>query len=145
MLAPALGWQDSRTLARVRELVALGLPLNTQASCTKFEWLVQCVPEVASAIRESDLLFGTPDTWLTWKLTQGEAFVTDPGHAACTGLIDPQELAWSPGILGLFNLDASWFGSIVPTAQVVGATPPALLGAPVPVAARAGRARHVHG
>lgn len=138
LLFPALGWQDARTRDRVRELVALGIPVNTQASCTKFEWLAQCVPAVASAIREGDLMFGTPDTWLTWKLTGGEAFVTDPGHAACTGLIDPEELTWSQGILDLFGLDASWFGRIVPTAQVVGTMPPDLLGAPVRVAARAG-------
>lgn len=138
LLAPALGWQDARTRDRVSELVALGIPVNTQASCTKFEWLVKRVPAVQSAIRKGDLLFGTPDTWLTWKLTAGAAFVTDPGNAACTGLIDPEELTWSPEILALFGLDASWFPRIVSTAEVVGTTPPDLLGEPVPVAARAG-------
>jgi len=137
-LAPALGWQDVRTAERVAELVSIGIPVNTLASCTKFEWLLANDSAVASALRGGRLRFGTPDTWLTEKLTGGAAFVTDPGNAACTGLIDPVGLEWSPGILELFGLEADCFARLVSTAEVVGETPTDLLGAPVPVSARAG-------
>jgi len=60
-LHSAISWQDQRTLARVQELVAMGIPVNTLASCTKFEWLIQNVPDVATAASENRLAFGTPD------------------------------------------------------------------------------------
>ena len=137
-LCPALGWQDVRTADRVAELVAMGIGVNTLASCTKFEWLVRNEPAVGAALRAQNLRFGTPDSWLTEKLTSGRAFVTEPGNAACTGLIDPVSLEWSPGIMGLFGLDLGCFPRLVSTAEVVGETSADLLGSPVPVAARAG-------
>ncbi len=137
-LAPALGWQDVRTADRVEELASQGIPVNTMASCTKFEWLLANAPEVTSALRRGRLRLGTPETWITWKLTRGEAFVTEPGNATCTGLFDPVGLEWSPGLLGLFGLEADCFSNIASTAEVVGETPVDLLGAPVPVSARAG-------
>lgn len=137
-LCSAIGWQDIRTAPRVAEMVAAGIPVNTLASCTKFEWLLANDARVGEAAKAGRLRFGTPDTWLTLKLTGGEALVTDPGNAACTGLIDPVSLDWSPGILGLFGLEAEWFPDVVPTAEVVAETPLDLLGGAIPVAARAG-------
>jgi len=137
-LCSAIGWQDIRTAPRVAEMVSAGIPVNTLASCTKFEWLLANDARVAEAAKAGRLRLGTPDTWLTLKLTGGEALVTDPGNAACTGLLDPASLDWSPGILGLFGLEADWFAEVVPTAEVVAQTPIDLLGGAIPVAARAG-------
>lgn len=137
-LAPAIGWQDTRTAARVRELRAVGIPINALASATKFAWLVANEPAVSAAARAGRLRFGTPDTWITWLLTGGAAHVTDPGHASCTALFDPSTGDWAPPLLELFGVPGEPLPRIVATSEVVGETAAALLGSPVPVAARAG-------
>ena len=137
-LAPVIGWQDRRTLPRVNELRALGLPVNTLASCTKFEWLVREDAAVRAAAHRGQLRFGTPDVWLTSWLTGGEAFVTDPSCAGATGLIDPSAEGWLGPALELFEQEDAWHPSLVATNAVVGMTDPKVFGAAIPVAARAG-------
>jgi glycerol kinase len=137
-LAPALGWQDQRTGARVRELIAQGIPVTTLPSATKLEWLLRNEAAVASAAREGRLRFGTPDVWLTDRLTGGKSFATDAGQASCTGLFDLRNGRWSAPALALFGIDAMWLPALVATNAIAGETPRAWLGAPVPVAARAG-------
>ncbi len=137
-LAPAIGWQDARTSERVRELRDAGIPINTLATATKFEWLVENEPGVRAAARAGRLRLGTPDTWLTANLTGFAAHVTDPGHAACTALFDAGAGSWSDPLLELFRVPREPLPEIVPTSGVVGATAPELLGSPVRVAARAG-------
>ena len=137
-LHPALGWQDGRTSARVAELVALGVPVNTLASCTKFEWLVENVPSVREAGEGHRLKLGTPDVWLTERLTGGEAFVTDMGNAGCTGLLDAGSRAWWPLAMELFGVAEGWLPSLVASSEIVAETPAQLLGSAIPVAARAG-------
>lgn len=136
-LAPAIGWQDRRTLARVDELRAMGIPLNTLAACSKFEWLLT-QPAVRAAADAGTLCMGTPDSWLSWTLSGGEAFVTDPSNAGATGLIDNSTLDWLDPALELFGQQRDWHARIKATDAVVGTLDPALLGAAVPLAARAG-------
>ena len=83
-LAPAIGWQDQRTAARAEELQARGVPMPVQASATKLEWLLQSESRVAEAARAGRLRLGTPDVWLTDRLTGGSRFVTDPSCASAT-------------------------------------------------------------
>lgn len=137
-LAPALGWQDQRTAPRVAKLRARGIAITTLPSATRFEWWLRQAGPVAEAARRGTLRLGTPDAWLTDRLTGGAAFVTDPGHASCTGLMDLATGDWSPDALALFGVPVEALPRIVATAEVVGETPAAWLGAPVPVAARAG-------
>ena len=137
-LAPAIGWQDRRNQARVDELVALGIPINTLASATKFEWMLNKHEAIARAAERGQLRLGTPDVWLTDRLSRNARFVTDPGHAACTGLYDANQNEWWPIALGLFGVDASWLPEIVNTGAIVAETRPEVLGQPVPIAARAG-------
>ncbi|MDJ0867859.1 MAG: FGGY family carbohydrate kinase [Myxococcota bacterium] len=136
-LAPAIGWQDRRTAERVAVLNARGIPINTLASASKFEWLLRHEPRVREAASRGRLCLGTPDVWLTARLTE-EAFATDPSQASCTGLLDLAAGDWWPAALGLFGLEPDWLPRVVATDAVVGMTPAALLGAPVAVAARAG-------
>jgi glycerol kinase len=136
-LAPVLGWQDRRTLARVNELRALGIPVNTLAACTRFEWLLQ-QPSIRTAAEAGRLCLGTPDAWLSWSLSGGEAFVTDPSNAGATGLLDPEGADWFDAALELFGQQRDWLPRLVETDAVVGWTDPALLGASIPLAARAG-------
>lgn len=137
-IAPVIGWQDGRTAERVAGFRALGIPLNTLASATKFEWWMQNDDAVRAASSAGTLRLGTPDTWLTTKLTGGDAHVTDPGNAASTALFDNANGQWSAPIVDLFSVPSAALAEVVPTNAIVGETPPDLLGAPVPVAARAG-------
>ncbi len=137
-LARAIGWQDQRNSERVAELRALGIPINTMASATKYEWWLQHDDGIAKAAAAGTLRLGTPDTWLTGRLTGGAAHVTDPGHASCTALFDPQTLEIAPPLCALFGVPFEALASVAPTSGVVGETDAGLLGAPVPVAARAG-------
>jgi len=137
-LAPVIGWQDRRTLTRVQELRALGLPVNTLASCTKFEWLTTEHAEVCSAAARGRLRLGTPDVWLTHWLSGGAAFVTDPSHAGVTGLYDAGSGGWFDAAMGLFGQDPAWHPEVVASNAWVGVTDRKLLGAEIPIAARAG-------
>jgi len=137
-LGPAIGWQDQRTGARVGGLVSQGIPVSSMTSATKLEWLLRHESAVREAARTHQLRLGTPDAWLTDRLTGGAAFATDASQASCTGLYDMRSGAWSEPALACFEIEPAWLPRLVPTNAVVGETPHAWLGASVPVAARAG-------
>ena len=137
-LAPAIGWQDTRTRPRVVALEAEGIPVTTMASATKLEWLWKTRPALRAAAAAGRLRLGTPDAFLGDRLTGGAAFATDPGQASVTGLWSLRSGDWHAGALARFGLERSWLPALAPTSAVLGETPAALLGAPVPVAARAG-------
>lgn len=123
-LRPAVGWQDARTAEAVAALVAQGIPVNTSASCTKMTWLLEEGPEVAAAAADGTLRMATVDSWLTWKLSGGAAYVTDPSNAAATGMYDAGTGDWSDGALGLFAIPREPLAEIVASDANVG---PALL------------------
>ncbi len=137
-VTPAIGWQDSRTRGRVDELRAIGIPVNTMASCTKIEWLLQEHEPARAAHRAGRLRIGTVDTWLTWALSGGEAFVTDPSNAGATGLYDSGQRDWSEGALDLFHVDRSVLAEVVATAAPVARIRADHLGVELPITARAG-------
>lgn len=137
-LAPAVGWQDQRTAPRVAQLRADGIPITTLPSATRFEWWLREDEAVREAAARGTLRFGTPDAWLGFRLSGGEAGVTDPGQASCTGLYGLESGRWSGGACRLFGIDPAWLPAIADTAEPCGTTAPALLGAPVPLTARAG-------
>lgn len=137
-LAPAIGWQDQRTVPREAEYLASGLLVSSLASALKFEWWMRREGDVRRAARAGDLRLGTPDVWLTDRLTGGSVHVTDPSEAASTGLLDLAAGDWSRDALDLFGIAREALPDIVATSGCVGETPPALLGAAIPVAARAG-------
>jgi glycerol kinase len=137
-LAPAIGWQDQRTAERAAELRARGVPMPVQASATKLEWLLQKDSGVAAAARAGRLRLGTPDVWLTDRLTGGSRFVTDPSCASGTGLFDSRSGTWMEPVAALFGVPCEALPAVVATAEIVAETPGDLLGAPVPVAARVG-------
>jgi len=137
-LAPCIGWQDGRAAPRVAELRAAGLPITTLASATRFEWLLRNQPAVAAAAAAGRLRMGGADAWLGFHLSGGAVHATDPGQASCTGLYDLRRGDWRAPALGVFSLDPSWLPRIVASSEIVGETPSSLLGAPIPLAARAG-------
>ncbi len=137
-LAPALGWQDQRSAPRVAWFRERGIPMTTLASATKLEWWLREDAAIARAAADGTLRFGTPDAWLGFRLSGGEAGVTDPGNAACTALFDAATCGWSAPLCALFGVDPKSLPAIVPTSGIVGETARTVLGAPVPLAARAG-------
>jgi glycerol kinase len=134
-VAPAIVWQDRRTAERCRELPEelirsrTGLVCDPYFSATKLEWLRQAHPE-------DGLAFGTVDSWLAWKLTQGDAHVTDTTNASRTLLVALDTLEWDDDLLALFGVERSLLPRIVPSSGVVGEA--SFLGASVPIAGIAG-------
>ncbi len=97
----AIVWQDRRTAARCRELpidlirARTGLVPDPYFSATKLEWLL-----ARTEARPSELAFGTVDSWLIWKLTDGRVHATDLTNASRTMLLDLSSLDWDDELLG---------------------------------------------
>ncbi len=137
-LSPLIGWQDRRTEPRARELAARGVHFGTLPAVLKFEWLLREDPRVADAARAGRLRLGTPDAWLHAALSGAPDAVTDPTQAACTALTTGSGRRWSRPALDLVGIDETWLPRIAASAEVRGRTRAGLLGAPVPLAGRAG-------
>lgn len=132
-LTNAVVWSDLRTQGTVENLIKAhnndadfarllcGLPCSTYFSALKMKWMLAEVPEVAKAAEEGDLCFGTLDSWLVWRLTNREAFVTDVTNASRTMLMDLEKLAWSPHLCGIFNVPIAALPRIVDSSGIVGA------------------------
>ncbi len=133
----AIVWQDRRTAERCRELPhdllreRTGLVPDPYFSATKLEWLLRHCPQ-----RSIDLVFGTVDTWLTWRLTGGAAHVTDATNASRTLLVSLETLDWDDELLGLFGVDRQLLPEIRSSSEVVAEGE--LLGATLPIAGIAG-------
>ena len=134
---PAIVWQDRRTAERCRELPAqlirerTGLVPDPYFSATKLEWLLARVEEPLE-----ELAFGTVDSWLAWRLTGGDAHVTDRTNASRTLLFGLDSLAWDDELLALFGVDRALLPDVHVSMEVVGEG--SLLGATLPLAALAG-------
>ena len=135
---PAISWQDLRTATHCAELGTRGFLFNPMQSATKFAWILREVPGARARARAGGLRFGTLDTWLGWRLSAGAVYVTDPSNASCTGLYDYVGNRWDEALLETLGLPAVSMPAIVPTSAVAGTSAPGLLGAAVPLAARAG-------
>ncbi len=133
----AIVWQDRRTAARCRELPAdlvrrrTGLVCDPYFSATKLEWIL-----ARTDLPQSELAFGTVDSWLVWKLTGGRVHATDETNASRTMLLDLSTLEWDDELLDLFHVERELLPRIVTSGQVVGEAD--LLGATVPIAGVAG-------
>ena len=103
-IGPAIVWQDRRTAPYCDELAARGLTewfrqktglvLDPYFSATKLRWMLENIPGARAKAENGDLLFGTVDTWLIWKLTGGRVHVTDYSNAARTMLFNIVDLTW---------------------------------------------------
>jgi len=123
-VGPVLSWQDLRTVFDCLGLQHQGLFLAPNQSATKAKWLV-----AASGRPASDLAFGTLETWLTWKLSNGNNFVTDRSNASLTGLINLDAKSWNLEDLETLGLAGLQLPEIVPTLGQL-ATAHALPGSP---------------
>lgn len=147
-VAPAIVWQDRRTVAACEQLKQqgkaaeiqrkTGLVLDAYFSATKLTWLLDHVKGARALAAQGHLAFGTIDTWLIWQLTEGQVHATDASNASRTLLFNLHTQAWDDSLLKLFNIPASVLPQVVPSSGVLGHTSPPLLGCAVPIAGLAG-------
>jgi glycerol kinase len=145
---PAIVWQcrrgdeELRELRNDRTLVLIrrktGLDLDPTFTAGKLRWLFRHRPAIAEGLRHGDLLFGTVDCWLIWKLTGGRIHATDSGNAARTMLFDIARLAWDPELLALFGLSIASLPEVRRSTGPFGHTDAAFFGRPIPITAALG-------
>lgn len=121
-------WNDVRTENICIELKAnggadrfrerTGLPISPYFSATKIMWLMDNVPGLRDAAEKGDALFGTMDSWLMWKLTDGKKHVTDVTNASRTLLMSLEGLHWDQSILRDLGIPAAMLPSIVSSSEV---------------------------
>ena len=144
----AIVWQCRRTADYCDELrqqgltetirSKTGLVIDPYFSGTKIRWILENVPNAKAQAEADELLFGTVETWLIWKLTGGKVHVTDYSNASRTMLFNIHTLQWDAEILQLMGIPASILPTAVPSSQIYGHTAPHFLGASIPIAGAAG-------
>ncbi|MFS8639635.1 MAG: glycerol kinase GlpK [Symbiobacteriaceae bacterium] len=144
----AIVWQDRRTADMCTEIKRqgreelfrerTGLVVDPYFSGTKIAWLLDNVPGLRERAERGELLFGTVDTWLVWKLTGGKVHVTDYSNASRTLLFNIHTLDWDDELLRELNVPRAMLPEARPSSQIYGYTDPALLGAEIPIAGIAG-------
>ncbi len=137
----AIVWQDRRTAAFCDSLRAnghaeiiqqkTGLLPDAYFSASKIHWLLENVPNARALAEQGKLAFGTIDTWLIWKLTNGKRHVTDPSNASRTMLFNIHTLTWDDDLLTLMQIPASLLPEVVPSSGVCATTEGVLSGIPV--------------
>ena len=144
----AIVWQCRRTAPYCDELTRsgwvdtirkkTGLVIDPYFSGTKIHWILENVPGAQEQAEAGELLFGTVETWLIWKLTEGKVHVTDYSNASRTMLFNINTLTWDQEILDLMGIPASMLPTPMPSSAVYGCTEPKFFGAPIPIAGAAG-------
>jgi glycerol kinase len=144
----AIVWQDRRTADTCRALREAGHePMLTERtgllcdpyfSGTKLKWILDTVEGARARAEAGELLFGTVDTWLIWRLTGGRVHATDATNAARTLLYDIRQGAWSEEICALLEVPMSLLPEVRDSAADFGETEPELLGGAVPILGVAG-------
>ncbi|MAT04488.1 MAG: glycerol kinase, partial [Acidimicrobiaceae bacterium] len=133
-LAPAIGWQDLRTVGECLTAKAEhGLALAPNQSATKLQWLLA---NAAADRRPDELCFGTVDSWVAWTLSQGSVHVTDHSNAGVSGLYSLEQAGWNERVCSLLGIDPVLLPALVDSSGVFGEAT-ALPGSP-PMAALIG-------
>ena len=144
----AIVWQCRRTSAYCDELKEkglveefrskTGLVIDAYFSGTKLRWILENVPGVRARAERGELLFGTVETWLIWKLTGGKAHVTDYSNASRTMLFNINTLRWDDEILAELDIPKCMLPEVKPSSCIYGEALAQYFGAPIPIAGAAG-------
>ncbi|MEL3904174.1 MAG: glycerol kinase GlpK [Treponemataceae bacterium] len=144
----AIVWQCRRTSEYCDSLKAKGLTdtfrektglvIDAYFSGTKLRWILENVEGAREKAEQGKLLFGTVDTWLIWKLTNGAVHVTDYSNASRTLLFNIQTLQWDDDILKEFKIPKQMLPEVKPSSFVYGTTDPSLFGGEIKIAGAAG-------
>ena len=147
-IAPAIVWQCRRTAEIVDGLKAKGLEtrfkektglvLDAYFSGTKIKWILDHIEGARERAERGELLFGTVDCWLIWKLTGGRVHVTDYSNASRTMLFNIHTLKWDEEILKELDIPASILPEAKPSSEVYGVTDAELFGGEIPIGGAAG-------
>lgn len=142
----AIVWQDRRTspacdLLKAHGLAPLirrktGLVVDAYFSATKLQWILNHVPGAKQRAKAGELAFGTVDSWLVWKLTNGRCHVTDVSNASRTMIFNIHTGAWDDELLRLFGVPHALLPEVRSSSEVYGKTK--LLGGAIPIAGMAG-------
>ena len=144
----AIVWQCRRTSRFCDELKTegltesfrqkTGLVIDAYFSGTKLHWILENIPGAREKAERGELLFGTVETWLIWKLTGGRVHVTDYSNASRTMLFNINTLQWDEEILARLNIPRSMLPEVKESSCVYGQTLAQFFGAPIPIAGAAG-------
>jgi len=144
----AIVWQCRRTSEYCDSLKAKGLTesfrqktglvIDAYFSATKVKWLLDNVEGARERANRGELLFGTIETWLIWKLTKGDVHVTDYSNASRTMLFNINTLEWDKDILEELQIPACILPKVMPSSCVYGTVDASYLGGPIPIAGAAG-------
>ena len=145
---PAIVWQDRRTLAYCNELKSkglendirdkTGLPIDPYFSASKIRWILNSSQAIRELAEEGHLCFGTIDSWLIWKLTQGKSHITDASNASRTMLFNLKTGNWDGELCKLFGIPMSMLPEVVDSSGELAMTHPDVLGAAIPIRGIAG-------
>ena len=126
----AIVWQDKRTASICEAMKAKGLSdyvkqhtglvIDSYFSATKIKWILDSVPQAREQANNGELAFGTIDTWLMWKLTEGQSHVTDYSNASRTMLFDIKKLMWDERLLNELDIPVSILPLVKPSAHHFG-------------------------
>ncbi|WP_031410183.1 glycerol kinase GlpK [Geobacillus vulcani] len=145
----AIVWQSRQTAGICEELKAkgydplfrekTGLLIDAYFSGTKVKWILDHVEGARERAERGELLFGTIDTWLIWKLSGGRAHVTDYSNASRTLMFNIHTLEWDDELLAILNVPKAMLPEVRPSSQVYAKTVPYhFFGVEVPIAGAAG-------
>ncbi len=147
-LSNAIVWQDRRTSEFCKELREksnedmitrkTGLLLDPYFSSTKLNWLLNNIPDGMARAKNRELIFGTVDTYLIWKLTGGRSHVTDATNAARTMLFNIQDNHWDEEICDLMDVPVSMLPKVLDCSDNFGEVDESIFGARIPILGVAG-------
>ncbi|MBQ6856057.1 MAG: glycerol kinase GlpK [Lachnospiraceae bacterium] len=115
-----------------------GLVIDAYFSGTKLKWILDHIPGARERAEKGELLFGTVETWLIWKLTKGNVHVTDYSNASRTMLFNINTLEWDEEILKELNIPKCMLPEVKPSSCVYGETDPQFFGTPILIGGAAG-------
>ncbi|MCI8870309.1 MAG: glycerol kinase GlpK [Lawsonibacter sp.] len=147
-VCPAIVWQCRRTSQYCDRLKAeglvdlfrskTGLVIDAYFSATKLKWILDHTEGARERARRGELLFGTVETWVIWKLTGGKVHVTDYSNASRTMLFNINTLEWDEDILTRLDIPRQMLPQAMPSSCIYGRTEPGLLGGSIPIGGAAG-------
>src|SRR5262249_2205885 len=139
----AIVWQDRRTAdicgtlkdrgLEPRIIDRTGLVIDPYFSATKLKWLLELIPDARARAERGELVFGTIDSWLIFRLTAGRVHATDATNASRTMLCNLRSLSWDEELLSLFEIPRALLPEIRDSAGDFGETRPDVLGASIPI------------
>lgn len=140
----AIVWQDRRTAAycdqlkkdgyedRIRQKT--GLLIDSYFSATKIRWILDNVEGAKDKAERGELAFGTVDSWLIWKLTNGEKHITDVSNASRTMIYNIHDLSWDQELLDLLGIPSSMLPEVKSSSEIYGETAGNIFSVRIPIA-----------